>query len=329
LLRNFWYIACASIKLGSTPARVNVLDHQLVVFRDGRGQPCALLDRCSHRGAPLSLGRVVKGTVECRYHGWRYDRAGECIQIPSLTEERRIPKGCTVPSFPCVEQDGYVWVWTGEGEPTTAPRRIEGFATGHWMQGMVEAKCSSLRAVEINLDWCHPYFAHRWTHQQSYRIRLKGFRTGRYETRATPNGMIVFSPPTKQDDAPIPAEPGVKLTYELPDRVTVEFFQPFHMRAIMHFVPTGPNSCRMEYTRNRVVPVGRRVRWETKEPILFAQDRELLEGAQPWYDQDDKFERSVESDWSTLLVRQIVDAAARGEWPPKALPQRRVISVRG
>ncbi|PRQ06469.1 Aminopyrrolnitrin oxygenase PrnD [Enhygromyxa salina] len=317
------------MKLRGSPVKVKVLDHDMVVFRDARGRPSALLDRCSHRGAPLSIGRVVRGAVECSYHGWRYDRSGECIHIPSLTKERRIPKSCTVPSFPCAENDGYVWVWTGEGEPAPLPA-IAGFSSRYWVQGMVEAQCASLRAVEINLDWCHPYFAHRWTHPQSYRIRVKGFSEGRYETRATSSGMILFAPPTKTDDAPVPAEPGIKLTYELPDRVSVEFFRPYHTRAVMHFVPTGPSSCRLEYVRTRSLPIGRRIRWESREPLLFAQDRTLLEGGQPWYDRDGgQFERSVEADWSTIMVRQIVEQAASGQWPPTELPRRRVISVRG
>lgn len=109
MLRNHWYIACAATQLSSVPRTTQVLDQELMLFRDDAGHPHALLDRCCHRGAPLSLGEVVDGTLACRYHGGRYDGTGMCVHIPSLTSVRRIPKGYGVPAFPCVEADGYVW----------------------------------------------------------------------------------------------------------------------------------------------------------------------------------------------------------------------------
>jgi len=43
---------------------------------------CSLKDRCCHRGAPLSLGRLEGDCVRCMYHGLKFDPAGKCIQIP-------------------------------------------------------------------------------------------------------------------------------------------------------------------------------------------------------------------------------------------------------
>ena len=78
MLCNFWYIACAASRLGSTPLATRVLDQELVLFRDDAGKPHALLNRCCHRGVQLSLGKVVNGAIACRYHGWRYDGSGRC-----------------------------------------------------------------------------------------------------------------------------------------------------------------------------------------------------------------------------------------------------------
>src|SRR5688572_22175955 len=121
LLRPYWYIGCASMRLGRRPLAARILDQPLVLFRDEHGTPHALEDRCCHRGAPLSEGSVERGRLACSYHGWRYDGGGQVVEIPSLREDQRIPAGCSVKSYPCVERDAYVWVWMGDGEPAPPP----------------------------------------------------------------------------------------------------------------------------------------------------------------------------------------------------------------
>jgi phenylpropionate dioxygenase-like ring-hydroxylating dioxygenase large terminal subunit len=331
MLLNHWYIACPAIRLPrGKPVAARVLDRDLVVFRDAGGAARALVDRCPHRGVPLSLGRVHDGTLACGYHGWRFDGAGACVHIPSLTEGQRIPAGCDVPTLACVERDGYVWVWMGEGAPVPEePPAIQRFDAHRWLQGTVAMKCHWMRGVENNLDWCHPVFAHPWTHAQFFIVRFGGFRAVRYETRVTERGMVVFTPPTESEDVPIPDAPMVRLEYELPDRLTVLATKGIESRVVIHVVPTGPDTCRLEWIFPRAVPFGPRVRWTDHEPRILAQDRILLEGAEARASAD-ALERSVEADWSTLLLRRVVALAERGEWPEgrSSLPARRVVEVR-
>ena len=75
-LPRYWYVACLSTELRRRPLSRAVLDTPMALFRDGAGVPHALVDRCPHRNAPLSIGRVRDGLLECRYHGWRFDRSG-------------------------------------------------------------------------------------------------------------------------------------------------------------------------------------------------------------------------------------------------------------
>jgi phenylpropionate dioxygenase-like ring-hydroxylating dioxygenase large terminal subunit len=303
-----------------------------VLFRDSSGRPHALLDRCCHRGVRLSLGKVVDGVLACRYHGWRYDGGGRCVHIPSLTTGRCIPKGVEVPSYPCVEQDGYVWVWIGEPGYALRPlAKISEFAVYRWRQGSIPMQCDMMKGIENNLDWCHPYFTHPWTHGQFFVTRFRGFREQHYEMRLTDHGLIVFAPVTASEDAPIPERPFVKLSFELPDRIRVEFWKPFHLIVLMHFVPTGHNTCRLEWLMTKFLPIGSRLSWSAKEPRIFAQDRRVLESTQFWYDREgDAFEHSVEADASTLMARRIVALAAEGCWEEKRslLPRRRIVAVR-
>src|SRR5215471_18339077 len=181
MLRNFWYIACAALRLGSRPQATQVLGQELVLFRDDSGKPCALLNRCCHRGVQLSLGKVVDGAIVCRYHGWRYDSSGRCIHIPSLTAEEHIPKRAEVPVYPCIEQDGYVWVWMGKPvSDLNLPQPIPDFSLYRWHQGSILMQCDAMKGIENNLDWCHPYFTHPWTHSQFFVTHFRGFQEQSY-----------------------------------------------------------------------------------------------------------------------------------------------------
>lgn len=96
----------------------------LVLFRDSTGAVAALLDRCPHRNVPLSLGRVVGETLQCSYHGWEFDRQGECRVVPGL-----LGKSATIGrraiAFAVREQQGYVWVYaTPDTQPIREPFRF-------------------------------------------------------------------------------------------------------------------------------------------------------------------------------------------------------------
>jgi hypothetical protein len=186
-------------------------------------------------------------------------------------------------------------------------------------------RCTWLAGVENNLDWCHPAFAHRWTHPQFYTKLLKGDIDASYEMRTDSTGrLVVFSPPTASEDEPVPKRPTVKLTFELPNLVRVETGRR-RMTIILQFVPTGEDTCRLEWMRSS--STGRSLRWSPFKGLINQQDRIVLESAQR---AKDGKRISVKADASTLLARQIVDLAIADRWPQHAgdLPRRRVVPVR-
>lgn len=192
-------------------------------------------------------------------------------------------------------------------------------------------QCDAIKAIENNMDWCHPFFSHPWTHGQYYATRFRGFHEQQFEMRLTRNGLDVFTPVTADAADPIPQQLIVKLSFELPNRVTVEFWKPFHMIVLMHFVPTAPNACRLEWLVTRLLPIGSHLRWTHQKPKVFEQDRILLESAQPWYDNaENNFERSVAADTPTLMVRRIIQLYSEGTWQEKRsrFQQRRIVTVR-
>ena len=62
---------------------MEIAGEKLVVFQSADGVWHALLDKCPHRGASLSLGLVTDdGNLQCRYHGWRFRGDGVCAGCP-------------------------------------------------------------------------------------------------------------------------------------------------------------------------------------------------------------------------------------------------------
>lgn len=122
-LTRFFHPVLASRALGKKPVRVVIGGEKFALWRDASGAPCAVVDACPHRNAPLSLGRVrPDGRLACAYHGWNFDGAGQgaCPSQPTLK--------CKTRSFRVVERDGYLWLGDDDAplEPFVLPA-FEGF----------------------------------------------------------------------------------------------------------------------------------------------------------------------------------------------------------
>jgi phenylpropionate dioxygenase-like ring-hydroxylating dioxygenase large terminal subunit len=162
-LSHAWYVACESSELGAKPLRIELLGTPFVLFRGEGGKPAALLDRCPHRNAPLSLGRVVSaGRLECAYHGWQFEGSGRCALVPGLVgkseaRERRAPACATR------EHAGFVWVWPELDEtPTSEPFPLGEVASGYArVVRSVRAPGTLHATLENALDVPHTAFLHR------------------------------------------------------------------------------------------------------------------------------------------------------------------------
>jgi vanillate O-demethylase monooxygenase subunit len=111
-LKNCWYVAALGHELidGRLLSR-RLLGQHVLLFRGDSGEVFALNDRCPHRGALLSRGRLEGDGVRCMYHGIKYDGSGKCVQIPG---QDMIPPKLRVPGYPVVERRPFIWVWMGE-----------------------------------------------------------------------------------------------------------------------------------------------------------------------------------------------------------------------
>jgi phenylpropionate dioxygenase-like ring-hydroxylating dioxygenase large terminal subunit len=111
-LKNCWYVAALDRELmdGKLLGRT-LLGERVVLYRGESGSVVALNDRCPHRGALLSQGRLEGDGVRCMYHGIKYDGSGKCVQIPG---QDMIPPKLKVRSYPVVERSHFIWIWMGD-----------------------------------------------------------------------------------------------------------------------------------------------------------------------------------------------------------------------
>ena len=110
-LRRCWHPVCQVDDVPDDhPVGVRLLGEDWAVVRID-GTLAAFVDRCPHRMSPLSAGRVVDGSVQCAYHGYRFAPTGRCVLIPALGEDARIPRRAdAVAAAAVTERYGLVWV---------------------------------------------------------------------------------------------------------------------------------------------------------------------------------------------------------------------------
>ena len=164
-LKNQWYVAGLSSEVTNKPVASRILDRPLVLFRKtSNGKVVILEDRCVHRQAPLSLGEVVKDNIQCGYHGIEYDESGACIRIPS---QKQIPPGAGVPTYPCIEQQGFIHVWMGDPElcETKSPYDFPFASNPNWRvrYAQLYGRFDSRLLIDNLMDVTHLPFAHKST----------------------------------------------------------------------------------------------------------------------------------------------------------------------
>jgi len=158
-LRKFWHPVAYASDVLESPVGATLLGEKIVLARLN-GELRAMHSRCPHKGTNLALGRVVDGTIECPYHGWRFDGEGHCTRIPAREE---LCEGihASVQSYHAVEQAGIVWV--SLEEPLMAPPAFPEYSDPAYrvLQGKpYDWGTSAPRRLENFVDFAHFSFVH-------------------------------------------------------------------------------------------------------------------------------------------------------------------------
>ena len=180
--RHWWPLATVAELDAGKPLARQLHGQPLVLFRAADGRPAVLPDRCPHRHAPLSQGRIRDGELACPYHGWRFDGGGRCACVPGLDDAGS--RAALLPPLASRIAHGLVWACAAPDADTPAPvaPAVEDGVDAFFLVDTV--RCAAAEAAENLLDGSHTHFVHAgWIRRDSTRQDVKA------EIRRIDNGI--------------------------------------------------------------------------------------------------------------------------------------------
>ena len=162
LMRRYWVPVVMSSEIAEADGpqvRVQIMGEKLLAFRDSDGLPGLISEFCSHRGVSLFFGRYEEKGIRCAYHGVKFDRLGNCVDVPSAPQMCEKMK---IVGYPCIERGGVVWAYMGPAEHRPAEPEVEWctlppshvFVSKRWQRS------NYLQAMEGGIDTAHVSYVH-------------------------------------------------------------------------------------------------------------------------------------------------------------------------
>jgi phenylpropionate dioxygenase-like ring-hydroxylating dioxygenase large terminal subunit len=203
VLRQYWLPLLLSDELpgnDSNPLRTRVLGENLIAFRDSQGRVGLLAENCPHRGASLFFGRNEECGLRCVYHGWKFDVAGHCVDMPNEPPESNFKDKVRAISYPCTERNGVIWTYMGPLETPPPLPELEWNLVPENQRHISKRyqECNWAQALEGGIDSSHSGFLHshlfdpndRSEYRKGMAIKEKD-KHPRFEVVDTPYGVLV------------------------------------------------------------------------------------------------------------------------------------------
>ena len=164
LLRRYWapiLLASEIAEPDGPQVRVKIMGEKLLAFRDSAGEVGLIDEFCTHRGASLFFGRNEENGIRCAYHGLKFNRRGECMDVPSAPQlcERMKTK-----AYPCIERGGIVWAYLGPEDKRPEAPEVEWcmLPPSHVFVSKRLQQSNYLQAMEGGIDTSHVSYVHRY-----------------------------------------------------------------------------------------------------------------------------------------------------------------------
>lgn len=165
MLRRYWHPVGCSELITTKPRPTKVLGEELVLYRGASGRPVLMERRCAHRSLALDYGRVEGDCLRCPYHGWLYDKTGQCLEQPAEPEGSGFKEKIRLTSYPVQEVSGLVFGYLGPAPAPVLPLydvlRMEEGAKGIQIRNV---SANWLNHVENIVDISHL----AWLHGHSF-----------------------------------------------------------------------------------------------------------------------------------------------------------------
>jgi phenylpropionate dioxygenase-like ring-hydroxylating dioxygenase large terminal subunit len=224
MIRNQWYVVLNSKQVKKNPIGVTRLGEKMVFWRDDNGKVACAVDRCPHRGAQLSIGKVSNGNLQCPFHGFEFDSSGKCVLIPAEGRISQPPAAMHLEQYPTYEAHDFIWIWWGDEpeddleQPLFFSNLDEDFAYGSAIDPW---KTHYSRVIENQLDVAHLPFVHYNTIGRGNRTLVDGPKVEWCHDGKQMMCTYVFN---RIDDGTAPRPADVLEPH--PDQVHLEFIMP-------------------------------------------------------------------------------------------------------
>jgi 5,5'-dehydrodivanillate O-demethylase len=168
LMRRYWHPVAAVAELRAQPTKlVRILGESLVLYRDRRGGLGLIQDYCPHRGTSLLYGIPEDDGLRCPYHGWKFDGAGRCLDMPAEPKGHQLRERIRVANYPVQELGGLIFAYLGPAPAPLLPRwnilTLEALVKEEQVYkeiGTIDVNCNWLQIMENSVDTTHREFLH-------------------------------------------------------------------------------------------------------------------------------------------------------------------------
>jgi phthalate 4,5-dioxygenase oxygenase subunit len=199
-MRQYWMPAIRSDELPAPdcpPVRIRLLGESLIGFRMTSGEVGLIQNACPHRGASLFFGRNEEEGLRCVYHGWKFDVAGACVDMPSEPAESNFRNKVHTTAYPCKERNGIIWAYMGPREVAPPLPDIEAnlLCEGPRQISVLYRPCNWMQGLEGEMDTVHAAFLHSGaSNSEDYDAGSFGFyqyrqRDAKFDTMETDYGL--------------------------------------------------------------------------------------------------------------------------------------------
>lgn len=317
-IRNRWWCIGPSAMIRDEPVALTRLGENLVAWRDETGKVNLVRDRCPHRAAALSRGRVIDGRLTCRYHGVQVGGDGTVLSVPAFPGCELVGRKL-VRAYPVVEHFQGVWAYFGdEAHPEPPPLDLpEELTSPEWTGFLVSSTWHANYQYVLDnfVDIMHPPYLHDDTYTLAY-----GDKSDIVVVANTGTGFVV----RRKEDTESNVERMEFVTANgFYARVGV-FMPPGggpggFLRIIATVVPVDENSCVFNAWRMRKLSgwQGAMFRfmfntlYETFAWEVIEQDREILETLPPWPAPENLYQHDVGVSRIRRYMRKEAEAQVR------------------
>jgi phthalate 4,5-dioxygenase oxygenase subunit len=194
LMRRYWQPALLSSEVpepDGPPVRVRLLSEDLIAFRDTDGK-IGLVDAfCPHRRAPMFFGRNEECGIRCVYHGWKFDREGTCVDMPSEPPDSLFKTKVRIAAYPTHEAGDMVWAYLGppEFQPPLPDYELLRAPKTHRHVSKTFEQANWLQCLEGGIDTSHSSFVHNEDITNSHKTLRNADRAPRIEVEKTSYGF--------------------------------------------------------------------------------------------------------------------------------------------